>query len=455
MGVHSPIFRKYQMTKGSFFMDKNSFAPYPPMGWNSWDCYGASINEKELLQNADFMAEHLKQHGWEYVVCDIQWYEPNAASSHYSNFPDLCMDEYGRLLPAPKRFPSAADGRGFGPIAKYIHDKGLKFGIHIMRGIPRQAIHENTPILGTPYTARQVAHPASICCWNPDMYGLDASRPGAQEYYDSIINLYASWGVDFIKVDDICVKYGRMNDESTLEYGGDEIEMIRSAIDRCGREIVLSLSPGPAMVEKAEHLRKNANMWRITNDLWDSWENIMEMFDRCNNWSPYVSEGCYPDCDMIPVGHISIRGCEHGLSDRQTRLSKAEQRTLFTLWCIFRSPLILGCELTDTDEWTMSLLTNDAVLGLTKHSHGAHQVLRSYDSIVWQSKGDEGEQYVAMFNIMGWDNDFSLSLEKLGLSGSYEITNLWTGEEEGTVSQSIQASIASHDAKLYCLKPVK
>ena len=202
-------------------MNKNDFAKYPPMGWNSWDCYGAAVTEKELRQNADYMAEHLKEHGWEYVVCDIQWYEPTADTSHYHNFADLCMDEYGRVIPAPNRFPSAADGKGFGPIAEYVHSKGLKFGIHIMRGIPRQAVHQNTPVKGTSYMARQIAHPASICAWNTDMYGVDATKPGAQEYYDSIIELYASWGVDFIKVDDICVKYGQAGNENTIQYGGD------------------------------------------------------------------------------------------------------------------------------------------------------------------------------------------------------------------------------------------
>lgn len=327
-------------------INKNTFAPTAPMGWNSWDCYGAAVTEEVLLKNTDYMAEHLKKYGWEYIVCDIQWYEPTADSSHYHQFADLCMDEYGRVIPAPNRFPSASDGKGFGPIAEYIHNKGLKFGIHIMRGIPRQAVTQNVKIKGTEYTARQVAHPASICCWNSDMYGLDCTKPGAQEYYDSLLELYASWGVDFIKVDDICVKYGRTNDESTLAYGGDEIEMLRRAIDKCGRPIVLSLSPGPAMLDKAEHLRKNANMWRITNDLWDSWDNIMEMFSRCNEWSPYVSEGCYPDCDMLPLGHISIIGCEHGVGDRMCRLSQDEQKTMMSLWCIFRSPLMLGAEMT-------------------------------------------------------------------------------------------------------------
>ena len=127
-------------------LKKDTFAPRPPMGWNSWDCYGAAVNEEQLLGNAEYIRDNLKDYGWEYVVCDIQWYEPKATSNFYNNFTELCMDEYSRLIPAVNRFPSTANGVGFKAIADKIHAMGLKFGIHIMRGIPRQAVHQNTPI---------------------------------------------------------------------------------------------------------------------------------------------------------------------------------------------------------------------------------------------------------------------------------------------------------------------
>lgn len=427
-------------------MKKNEYAKIPPMGWNSWDVYGASVTEEELLRNADYMAEHLLKYGWEYVVCDIQWAEPNARSSHYTKFTELCMDQYGRLIPALNRFPSAADGKGFDPIAEYIHSKGMKFGIHIMRGIPRQAVHENTKIKGTSYTAREIAHPFSICAWNTDMYGVDATKPGAQEYYDSLLELYASWGVDFIKVDDIAVKYAVPGDENTLTYGGDEIELISRAIEHCGRPIVLSLSPGPAMVEKAEHLRKHANMWRITNDLWDSWDNIFDMFERCRRWAPYISEGCYPDCDMIPFGHISIRGCEHGLSERNTRLTWEEQKTMMSLWSIFRSPLMLGCELPDLDEGTKALLTNQEILKMHREGKNARQVIRQLDTIIWQSEHVDGSIYLAVFNTAGWPETTCVNLENLDLNGSYQVYDLWNGEDLGEKSGCFAVKLQTHDA---------
>lgn len=432
-------------------MDKNKWALTPPMGWNSWDCYGASVTEEELLRNADYMAEHLKKYGWEYIVCDIQWYEPLANSSRYRDFADLCIDEYGRCIPAPNRFPSSANGKGFKPIADYIHAKGLKFGIHIMRGIPRQAVSANLPVKGCEYRAREIAHPYSRCCWNTDMYGVDAGKAGAQEYYDSLLELYAAWEVDFIKVDDICVKYTYPGDESILEYGGDEIELLRHAIDKCGREIVLSLSPGPAMVSEAEHLCKNANMWRITNDFWDEWSGIMEMFGRCDDWSSYVAPGCYPDCDMLPLGHISIRGCEHGCSERWTRFTKAEQRTMITLWSIFGSPLMLGCEMTDMDEWTLSLLTNEAVLQMLKNRRNSYQVMRSDELIVWTAEDDE-YRYVAFFNIGTKEKEFVLPFEQIGLSETCNMQDMWSGEKLEGVTEKILAEVAVHDAKLYSIK---
>lgn len=431
-------------------MDKNLFAVNPPMGWSSWDCYGASVTEEDLIRNADYMAEHLKPYGWEYVVCDIQWSEPTADSTAYHAFAELCMDEYGRLMPSPNRFPSAADGKGFKPIADYIHSKGLKFGIHIMRGIPRQAVAKNVPIKGTDVHARDIAHTASICAWNSDMYGLNPVAVGAQAYYDSLFELYASWGVDFVKVDDICVVYRRINQD--YDYSGrEEIEMIAAAIQHCGRDIVLSLSPGPAMVEQADHLRKYANMWRITNDFWDRWEDITEMFMRCRNWSPYVSNGCFPDCDMLPVGHISIRGCEHGVFERNTLLTRPEQRTMLTLWSIFRSPLMLGCELTDLDEWTLGLITNPEVLALLKDSRNAREILNVCDTIAWQAEDEQGNTYLAVFNLGNLPAKREITLDKLGLSGEYTVHDLWGDQPDAVVSSGIVCSIDTHGAVLFKL----
>ena len=334
-----------------------------PMGWNSWDCYGPAVDEATVRENAEFMAEHLKQHGWEYVVVDIQWSNPTASEHEYQPFTELCMDEYSRLIPAENRFPSSAGGKGFAPLAEYIHSLGLKFGIHIMRGIPRQAVHQNTKIKGSKKTARQIAQTASICGWNTDMYGVDASKEGAREYYDSLFELYASWGVDFIKCDDIARE---------LPHEEAELVLLSEALHGCGREMVLSLSPGPALLEKAELYKQVADMWRITDDFWDKWDLLYDMFSRAEKWCTHTGAGNWPDADMLPIGPLR----QNYDKKNWTKFTKDEQVTMLTLWSIFRSPLMIGGEMTGFDEFTMSLLTNERILKMHKNARHSHQVWR-------------------------------------------------------------------------------
>ena len=419
--------------------EKRYVAKRPPMGWNSWDCYGAAVTEDILLGNARYMAENLKEFGWEYIICDIQWYEPGADSHAYHKFTDLEMDEYSRLMPATDRFPSARDGKGFGPIAEQIHDMGLKFGIHIMRGVPRQAVHRNTPILGSKATARDIAHPASICMWNTDMYGVDANCEGAQEYYNSIFKLYAEWGIDYVKVDDIArIDCG----PEAPGAGFSEIAMIKKAIANCGRDIVLSLSPGPARVEQKDFLLDNANMWRMTDDFWDKWDLLYGMFERCKAWEGIGCKDHWPDCDMLPIGHLCV--CEdasgdetHKLSDDPARANKGhythftedEQKILMTLWCIFRSPLMIGAEMRDNDEFTLSLLTNKKLLNMHKHGKKAREVSRKDDMVIWKSQTKDGKLYVAVFNIGEKDNSAKIKFKDLGLDTKDEFPaiDVWEG----------------------------
>ncbi len=418
------------------------------MGWNSWDCYGAAVNEEQLIGNAEYMAKYLKAFGYEYVVCDIQWYEPEAHSMAYNKFTELDMDEYSRLIPAAKRFPSAANGAGFKPIADKIHSMGLKFGIHIMRGIPRQAVHRNTPIKGGLYTARDIALPYSVCSWNTDMYGVNPKHPGAQVYYDSLFELYASWGVDFVKCDDICVTEGRPDD---LYSAKGEIECIKRAIDNCGRDMVLSLSPGPASLERAEHLSENANMWRMTGDFWDNWNALDAMFARCRDWAPYVKEGCWPDCDMLPLGHIAIHD-----GDRYTNFTKDEQITLMSLWCIFRSPLMMGGEMRDNDEFTFSILTNPEVLELEKKTFGAKEVMNAGGVTVWKTKDADGRIYLGVFNRDTYKKKVSLSLPLIGITNAkeFKIRDLWKREDAGIIKHEMNCEINAHGAALYRVEEI-
>lgn len=438
-------FNSYEMEAD---MIHHTYAPTPPMGWNSWDCYGAAVTEEEVRGNAAYMSEHLKEFGWEYVVVDIQWYEPGAVSSQYRPFVRLEMDQYSRLVPAVNRFPSSAGGQGFKPLADYAHGLGLKFGIHIMRGIPRQAVHDNTPIKGTTATARDIAHPNSICPWNTDMYGVDASKEGAQAYYDSLFEMYAEWGVDFVKVDDIAAS--RLYSTHLAE-----IELIRKAIERCGRPMTLSLSPGPAPVDHADFFEANANMWRMTDDFWDLWPLLLDMFDRCEKWQGRPRPGCWPDCDMLPLGHIGIRSVDGGGADRWTRFTREEQLTMMTLWTIFRSPLMFGGELRDNDEWTLSLLTNRDVLDMHRHSDKARQISRDGNQVVWAAEGADGVRYTAFFNTGEESAVVSVPLADLGFSSGAVGKDLWSGNELGILQDNLSATIAPHGAALFRLTPLK
>ena len=448
------------------------WAESPPMGWNSWDCFGAAVTEQQVLENADYMEKNLKSHGWNIITIDIQWYEPLARGSSYRRGAELEMDANGRLLPAPNRFPSTKDSRSFKPIADIIHAKGLKLGVHLMRGIPRQAVdRDNVPILGTSVHAADIADKRSICAWNTDMYGVDMSKPGAQEYYDSVFALLASWEIDFVKVDDL----------SAPSYHTPEVEAIRKAIDKTGRPIVLSTSPGATPLNEGPHVEKHANMWRISNDFWDNWRALYAQFARLDNWTPYRGPGHFPDADMLPLGNI--RAWQN--SNTWTNLTEDEQITLMTLWSIAHSPLIIGANMPENDEFTLSLLTNDEVIAVDQHSTNNRQVSNENNHIVWIADvPNSDEKYLAIFNATpappargrrrgrgaqsaitpapATDEssetkpaEISVSLEDLGLSGKFAVRDLWTHKDLGTVTEKITAIVNSHGAVLYRIKPTQ
>ena len=412
-------------------------AQTPPMGWNSWDCYGAAVTEDTVRRNAEYMAEHLKHYGWEYVVVDIQWSYEGAVNHSYDPFAELTMDEYGRLTPAVNRFPSAANGAGFGPLAGFVHSLGLKFGIHIMRGMPRAAAHRRLPIEGSSYTCDIAANPHSICAWNPDMYGLRSELPAARDYYDSIFRLYASWGVDFIKCDDIAREYPQCR---------KEIEVISEACRNCGREMVLSLSPGPAPVEEAEHLKRYANMWRITDDFWDDWRLLKGMFERAEKWCIHAGPGHWPDADMLPVG--ALRQCDN--PDDRTRFTQAEQRTMMTLWCMMRSPLMIGGEMTKNDAFTLDLLTRKKILEIEKETWCAHPLRTTDEESVWIAPRKAGTGvYVALFNLSHKKRTVNISAEEIE-KGRITAIELWTGKITAKKKQ-IRSVIQPHDAEVWYL----
>jgi alpha-galactosidase len=427
---------------------QSPLAPTPPMGWNSWDSFGTTVTEDEVKANADYMAQHLKPHGWQYVVVDIQWSESNPKAHGYRPNADLVLDGYGRLVPAPNRFPSSANGRGFKPLADYVHRLGLKFGIHIMRGIPRRAVDADMPVFQSAAKASAIADTSSTCPWNTDMYGVDVSKPGGRDYYDSIAGLYASWGVDFIKADDMFGP-GPNGDHSA------EIDALGQSLRKTGRSIVLSLSPGTRDDSRAEFLSARAQMWRISDDFWDRWVDLKNQFPRLDRWSAHAGPGHWPDADMLPLGRIGLRA-ERG-DPRMSRLTRDEQVALMTLWSIARSPLMFGGNLPDTDTFTLSLITNDEVLAVNQKASASRQLFANGNQVAWVADAPGADaKYVAVFNLGDTAVEHvRINWADAGLSGKCVVRDLWTRMDIGTLDGGSTFQVPPHGAALYRLTRVK
>lgn len=430
----------------------HGLADKPPMGWNSWDSYGPSVTEAEIKANADYMAKHLKKFGWQYIVVDIQWYEPKAKAHGYRPNAELVMDEYGRLTPALNRFPSAANGRGFKPLADYVHSLGLKFGLHVVRGIPRQAVRANTRVFGTKLRAQDVANTQSTCPWIDDMYGVRADTAGGRAYYDSIAKLYASWGVDYVKADDMTA-FTHNEEDGADEARLAEIAALGSALKRSGRSIVLSLSPGPAARKQVGVLKNSAQLWRISGDLWDRWPDVRRQFDLARKWASLTGPNGWADADMLPLGRIAIRG-ERG-NERMSLLTKDEQVTLMTLWSIFRSPLMMGGDLPGSDEFTLSLLTNPEVLQVDQDSTNNRELFTRGDQVAWIADVPKsGDKYLALFNTGDSPLEVRVSWKEMGLPALCVVRDLWRRQEVGDFRNEMAVTVNPHGAQLYRVTPV-
>jgi alpha-galactosidase len=426
-------------------MTSSPLAATPPMGWNSWDGYGTTVTEADVKANAQWLAEHLKPYGWQYVTVDMEWFVANPTAEGNSKSFQYSMDKFGRYTPAVNRFPSAAQDAGFKPLADYVHSLGLKFGIHILRGIPKQAVANKIPIADSMYSAADGADSSDTCPWNFDNFGTEPSKPAAQAYYDSIAKLYAQWGVDLIKVD--CI--------SSHPYKADDIQMIRQALDKTGRPIILSLSPGPAPLEKADEMRKYAQMWRISDDIWDLWhsevqypQGLGDQFANVAKWAGKSQPGHWPDADMLPLGYL---GPAPGWGKpRNSRLTHDEQRLLMTLWVMFPSPLMVGGDLSRADEWTTSLLTNPEVIAVDQHSSGNHPVVVTDKAVVWVAQSSKGDgSYLAIFNTGESSQTLQYAWKDLGFPGAkYSLRDLWERKDLGPAA-AISITLPSHGSVLY------
>jgi alpha-galactosidase len=415
----------------------------PPMGWNSYDSYGGSVTESETLAAAQALKSQLQPYGWDTVVVDYLWFDS-----------EQVIDSNGRYLPSPSRFPSATGSQGFKPLADKVHALGLKFGIHIMRGIPRKSVTANSPIAGSTYTAAQAGNTSDACSWDSHMWGVHGDTAAGQAWYVSIFAQYAAWGIDFVKVDDMMNPY-----VSPPAYHQAETDAIRAAIDKTGRSIVLSLSPGPMQTRDAASLNADANMWRMVNDFWDTngLSSLSDEFSAAGNWQGLsgLVPGHWPDADMLPLGYIGPRCPVHGAGP--SGLSHNQQVTVMSLWSILPSPLIFGGNPTKLtgDSWSLALLTNPEVLAVDQDAAGIHakRLLQQGKTEVWARDLAGGRKAVALFNRDTQDATVSVTFAQLGVSGMPAVRDVWHQADVSGMTTGLSATVPHEGALLYTLSP--
>jgi len=421
-------------------------AATPPMGWNSWDAYGLTINEEQFRANVRVLAS-LKSYGWTYAVIDEGWYlrDPLAKPEAF----EYALDATGRLVPVPARFPSAANGAGFAPLAGWVHSQGLKFGIHILRGIPKGAVRDNLPVANSAFHAGEAADTGDTCPWDAGNYGL-RDTPAGQAYYDSIVGLYANWGVDFLKVD--CI--------ADHPYKGDEIRMIAAAIRKSGRPIVLSLSPGPTSLSHAAEVGEYSQMWRIADDIWDAWtfpgehwpNGLLSAFDNLAKWSRYARAGHWPDADMLPWGSLTPH--PGWGQPRQSHLTHDEQRAQLTLWAIARSPLILGNNLALLDEFTRTLITNQEVVALNQSAVSGGEIAGEPQDAarirIWSAAtaGYPPRRYIAVFNLGDSPLEREIAWRALGETAGAAVFDVWNSSHI-PAAPSLRVDLPPHACALF------
>ena len=429
-----------------------SLSPTPPMGWNSWDAYGLTIGEADFKANAAVLA-HMKSLGWTYAVIDEGWYMSNPLVEKL-DARDYQVDVHGLLIPAVNRFPSAANRAGFKPLADWLHAQGLKFGLHIVRGIPKIAVGGNRPIAGSKFHAVEAADPTDTCPWDDGNYGVRDNAAG-QAYYDSMFKLYGDWGLDFVKVD--CI--------ADHPYRPSEIRQINTAIQRSGRPMVLSLSPGPTQLDHAEEVARYAQLWRISNDIWDGWRfpyknpkedfpaGVISAFDNLAKWAPFVKPGNWPDADMLPFG--SLMPHPGWGEPRASRLTQDEVRSQFLLWSMARSPLILGANLTRLDAFTRAVITNRDIIAIDQgalNSRPVEHLPAAFGSVrVWlaQLPGSPASQVLALFNVDDQPITLTVNWQQLGVAGAgHPARSLWDGAQL-PAAPSVQVSLPAHGSAAY------
>ncbi|CAN0929332.1 unnamed protein product [Linum grandiflorum] len=451
--------------------DDHGGAILPPRGWNSYDSFCWTISEQEFLQSAAVVSQRLLPHGYEYVVVDFLWYrklEPGASTN--SRGFDV-IDEWGRVVPDPGRWPSSEGGEGFSKVAEMVHSMGLKFGIHIMRGISVQAYDANSPILdiskgaayeedGRKWTARDIGIKEKVCGWMPEGFmSVNTSLGAAKAFLTSIHHQYAAeWNVDFIKHD--CV----FGDDLSL----DEITFVSQILKQADHPVTYSLSPGTSVTPSmAKQISGLANMYRITADDWDSWRDVSSHFNVTRDFADAEMIGgsglqgkSWPDLDMLPLGWLTDPDSNVG-PHRQSWLTPDEQRTQMTLWSMAKSPLMFGGDVRKLDNATFDIITHPVLLEIDHFSSNNSEFpLAAGGFRSWIATGRAGEIYLAFFNLNSTEKNAKVSVKVSEIAarvsrgrkvGSCEGREVWSGKDMGVMNESVSMAVDVHGCALFVL----
>jgi hypothetical protein len=388
-------------------------------------------------------------------MLDAGWYENDPANTQPSG-KGYQLDGNGRLIPAVNRFPSAADGEGFRRLADWLHARGLKLGIHVMLGIPRQAVESDDVIAGSIFRASEAADTTQTCPWDREFYAVKDSAAG-QAWYDSIAKQYADWGVDLIKLG--CV--------SDRPFRASEIQQVSEAIRKTRRAIVLSLSPGPPPVEYAEFVGKYAQMWRISVEHWDVWMTpkskngfpigLRDEFDVLAKWAPFAKPGSWVDPDALPNGWLGP--CPAWGEERQSQLTNDEQRSEFTLWAFARTPLIEGANLTRLDPFTRELMTDRVLLDVDQHARESHPVAdlpHGWEEMrVWEAEtvvSGRVRKLFAFFNLSDAPVHLHARWSELGMSDGKHTARDLRRHHKIAPSDQVEIALPEHGSAVYSVQ---
>jgi hypothetical protein len=422
--------------------EANGVGLTPAMGWSSWSFIRHDPTAADIeAQAAAMKSSGLAADGYDYVNIDDFWY-----GCPGSQGPDV--DQYGLWATDSTAFPSGPNGEnGIEVVANYVHSLGLKFGIYVTPGISDQAVAQNTPIQGTSYTADQIANGTSEGNYNcGGMQGINYSAPGAQDFLNSWANEFASWGVDYLKLDGV----------GDSDIG--DVQGWSSALQQTGRPIHLELS-NSLDIANASTWAKYSNGWRTGGDVecycgangssypLTNWGNVSSRFDQVAAWQPYGAPGAYNDYDSLEIGNGSNDG-----------LTPDERQSQMSLWALGSSPLMLGTDLTNLDPTDLSYLKNKSVIAVDQDGIDASRVVNTTSQQVFTKTEKNGDVIVGLFNVSNEPEVVSTSAASVGLTAGsgtdLKLANLWTGKSTESTG-AISASLPSHGVALLKVTPTK